>query len=374
MAAMMEELIRDDTRFEIPAERYLGMVVFRLKVSVCKITIRIKSSRYAYTLVLDSTAYNHLTVAIFQGTNELTESLLKRLNSSGQLHCVPASLKGKYVIRFTVTSQYTTEDDIERDWSLICMWTDKILNEEVETKIEEEEEEEVEEEEEEEEKIVIKDVDVNKNKALSDSGQRKREGLKLNRRDFGMSLVLSNVPMSPKFINGSFVALFDDKNDEILVDYAKHLGSKSFDFNGQPIRLSPRKRIREQPKQYSFDMSLIPTPRRHYMPQKQGSLDSKIEEIFDTSVESSFDDPENGSQDDDGKNMVNKIPRGVHINGHPNQNRIVHKRCVEVQTPSLSVPMYQFNGKGSPPTLNGFHNLICKQCGSTFDEEDEEHI
>ena len=32
---------------------------------------------------------------------------------------VPASIKGKYIIRFTVTSQYTTEADIERDWKII---------------------------------------------------------------------------------------------------------------------------------------------------------------------------------------------------------------------------------------------------------------
>ena len=32
---------------------------------------------------------------------------------------VPASIKGKYIIRFTVTSQYTTEEDIDRDWRII---------------------------------------------------------------------------------------------------------------------------------------------------------------------------------------------------------------------------------------------------------------
>ena len=29
-------------------------------------------------------------------------------------------------------------------------------------------------------------------------------------KEFGMSLILSNVPKSPKFINGSFAAMFDD--------------------------------------------------------------------------------------------------------------------------------------------------------------------
>ena len=37
----------------------------------------------------------------------------------GKMHAVPSSLKGKYVIRFTVTSQRTTLEDISRDWHLI---------------------------------------------------------------------------------------------------------------------------------------------------------------------------------------------------------------------------------------------------------------
>lgn len=83
-----------DQRFEIPAQRYLGMVVFRLT-----------------------------------GENHLTEKLLKRLNSRGNLHCVPAALKEKYVIRFTVTSQYTTIDDVLKDWSEIKTVAGDILKE-----------------------------------------------------------------------------------------------------------------------------------------------------------------------------------------------------------------------------------------------------
>ncbi len=56
---------------------------------------------------------------LLQGDNDNTEMLLRRLNSSGKVHMVPASFKGKYVIRFTVTSQYTREADIERDWVII---------------------------------------------------------------------------------------------------------------------------------------------------------------------------------------------------------------------------------------------------------------
>ncbi len=82
-----------DSRFEIPAKRHLGMVVFRLKGE----------------------------------SNEDTEKLLKKLNSSGKMHAVPASLKGKYVIRFTVTSPRTTLHDIARDWSIIQQFTSELI-------------------------------------------------------------------------------------------------------------------------------------------------------------------------------------------------------------------------------------------------------
>ena len=83
-----------------------------------------------------------MVVFRLKGENAHTEQLLKRLNSSGEesgsklrtlarltsfisssssgkMHAVPASLKGQYVIRFTVTSPRTTANDIARDWQLI---------------------------------------------------------------------------------------------------------------------------------------------------------------------------------------------------------------------------------------------------------------
>lgn len=61
LARKFEALVLADPRFEIPATRHLGMVVIRLK-----------------------------------GDNALTERLLKTLNSRGRIHCVPASLKGRF--------------------------------------------------------------------------------------------------------------------------------------------------------------------------------------------------------------------------------------------------------------------------------------
>jgi histidine decarboxylase len=90
-----------------------------------------------------------MVVFRLKGENELTEKvieccapinlipikivdrfqLLKRLNHRGNLHAVPASLKGKYVIRFTVTSTRTTSDDIIKDWNEIRAVASDILEE-----------------------------------------------------------------------------------------------------------------------------------------------------------------------------------------------------------------------------------------------------
>ena len=46
--------------------------------------------------------------------------------------------------------------------------------------------------------------------------------------------------MSPKFINGSFAALFD--HVDVVAEYARHITrSRTDDLNGCPIRLSPRR-------------------------------------------------------------------------------------------------------------------------------------
>ncbi|CAH6787939.1 Hdc [Phodopus roborovskii] len=84
MAKYFESLVRNDPFFEIPAKRHLGLVVFRLK-----------------------------------GPNCLTESVLKEIAKDGQLFLIPATIHDKLIIRFTVTSQFTTKEDILRDWHLI---------------------------------------------------------------------------------------------------------------------------------------------------------------------------------------------------------------------------------------------------------------
>lgn len=177
---------------------------------------------------------------------------------------VPASLKGKYVIRFTVTSQYTTDKDIEQDWDVIKDYASKVLNDE---SFEDDE--------------IIK---VEKALPMVSEIRRLERELSLKRKDYGMSLILSNVPMSPKFINGSFAAIFD--NNESIVEFAKEITNS--DFNGRPIRLSPRRRLklRDQTKQQSLDSSFF-SSKKYQINVKQGSLDSKVEDILESSSQES---------------------------------------------------------------------------------------
>nr|ATG31109.1 histidine decarboxylase [Platynereis dumerilii] len=256
LAIKFEDMIDRDERFEVPAKRHLGMVVFRLK-----------------------------------GDNIHTERLLKRLNSSGRVHMVPASFKGKYVIRFTVTSQYTLDEDIKRDWNIIQTTAKIILSEENGVaEIVDEEIEDSEEERDQTKALEQKPEPVREH--ISNAGLARREGMKKSK--FGMSLILSNVPMSPKFINGSFAALFE--TNDVIMEYAKQLSRRSVDLNGRPIRLSPRKRLRETNKQLSFDLSMLPSRKTSQL-VKQGSLDSKIQEIFDAEGQYDLDGAASSSED-----------------------------------------------------------------------------
>ncbi|XP_061401309.1 histidine decarboxylase [Musca vetustissima] len=191
LAQKFEALVAADHRFEIPAKRHLGLVVFRIK-----------------------------------GDNEITERLLKRLNHRGNIHCIPSSLKGKYVIRFTVTSTRTTVDDILRDWTeiknaateILCEMNITISN-----------------------RVYLKDI------------KEKSDG-------FGSSLLLSNSPLSPKIVNGSFAAIFDD--DFLAKTYAG-------------VRIAHQ----ESP-------SMRRRVRGIMMSGKQFSLDSHMDVVVQTSMDS----------------------------------------------------------------------------------------
>lgn len=66
-----------------------------------------------------------------------------------------------------------------------------------------------------------------------------------------------------------------------MVEFAKEITNT--EFTERPLRLSPRRRIhlRDQSKQQSLDSGYL-TASKNYGWFKQGSLDSKVEEILET--------------------------------------------------------------------------------------------
>ncbi|XP_050585394.1 histidine decarboxylase isoform X3 [Bombus affinis] len=167
LAQKFEALVLADARFEIPATRHLGLVVFRLR-----------------------------------GENNLTERLLKKMNSRGRVHCVPAALHGKYVIRFTVTSTNTTNEDILRDWAEIRNTANEILGD-----------------------TTTSPVRAKVPLAGNAETNEKNE-------NFGSSLLLANSPMSPKIVNGSFAAIYDTA--DVFEECTKAFGQLRLEARDSP--------------------------------------------------------------------------------------------------------------------------------------------
>ncbi|XP_026824506.1 histidine decarboxylase [Ooceraea biroi] len=184
LAQKFEALVLADARFEIPAARHLGMVVLRLR-----------------------------------GENTLTERLLKKLNSRGRLHCVPAALHGKYVIRFTVTSTHTTNEDIVRDWAEIRNTANEILSD-------------------------SSGSPTIRAKVPLAATRQKNE-------NFGSSLLLANSPMSPKIVNGSFAAIYDTA--DVFEECMKTFGKIHLEPRDSPAMRRRIRGILMSGKQFSLD-------------------------------------------------------------------------------------------------------------------------
>ncbi|XP_060823214.1 histidine decarboxylase isoform X3 [Bombus pascuorum] len=183
LAQKFEALVLADARFEIPATRHLGLVVFRLR-----------------------------------GENNLTERLLKKMNSRGRVHCVPAALHGKYVIRFTVTSTNTTNEDILRDWAEIRNTANEILGDTTTSPVRA--------------KVPLADT------------REKNE-------NFGSSLLLANSPMSPKIVNGSFAAIYDTA--DVFDECTKAFGQLRLEARDSPAMRRRIRGILMSGKQFSLD-------------------------------------------------------------------------------------------------------------------------
>uniref|UniRef100_A0A672Q1Z7 Aromatic-L-amino-acid decarboxylase n=1 Tax=Sinocyclocheilus grahami TaxID=75366 RepID=A0A672Q1Z7_SINGR len=94
LAKEFESLVRADQRFEISADVVLGLVCFRLK-----------------------------------GSNELNETLLKRINNARKIHLVPCQLAGKFVLRFAVCARTTESRHVQEAWCHISHLASELLQE-----------------------------------------------------------------------------------------------------------------------------------------------------------------------------------------------------------------------------------------------------
>lgn len=106
LAKRFEKLIGADSRFEVANQVKLGLVCFRLKVC----SFNKKNSKLTIEICLQAS------------TDATNEKFLSSINASGKLHMVPASLNGKYVIRFCVCSQSASNADIDHAYRVISQF------------------------------------------------------------------------------------------------------------------------------------------------------------------------------------------------------------------------------------------------------------
>ena len=62
-----------------------------------------------------------------KGPDELSEKLLANINRSGELHMIPSSAHGRYLIRFCVCAPEAKEDDINFAWQVISDMATDVL-------------------------------------------------------------------------------------------------------------------------------------------------------------------------------------------------------------------------------------------------------
>lgn len=66
---------------------------------------------------------------MLQGSNELNENLLKRINGNGKIHLVPSKIRDTYFLRMAVCSRYTESEDIKFSWDEVQSLANDVLAE-----------------------------------------------------------------------------------------------------------------------------------------------------------------------------------------------------------------------------------------------------
>nr|XP_029497904.1 aromatic-L-amino-acid decarboxylase-like [Oncorhynchus nerka] len=63
------------------------------------------------------------------GSNEVNETLLKRINKSRKIHLVPCLLSGQFVLRFALCARNTESRHIRKAWQLITQLAEEVMQE-----------------------------------------------------------------------------------------------------------------------------------------------------------------------------------------------------------------------------------------------------
>ncbi|KAH9640588.1 hypothetical protein HF086_000532 [Spodoptera exigua] len=219
-----------------------------------------------------------------KGDNALTERLLKRLNARGYMHAVPACFKGIYVIRFTVTSSRTTNQDILDDWNEIKTVAKEILM----------------------------DVFGSENGNIV-VPKKPRISLKETRElnaTFGTSLLLANSPMSPKIVNGTHAAICD--YEQVLTSCAQTFAQLKMEPKDSPEMRRRIRGIKMCGKKFSLDSC---------MDMVQGMM---VEQSLPQCCEDEREDNSNGSSPGD-KSSISSSPVtsiGTHKQEHSETNQL----------------------------------------------------
>lgn len=248
-------------------------------------------------------------------------------------------MKGKYVIRFTVTSRFTTNADILEDWAIIRSTAYDILRTQEGQDLTFDES-----------KLKPPAAIVQAAKPGSDDEQRKRE--------FMVSLLLSNSPLIPKFINGSFAAIFE--NRDVNYEFFNQLSSSTFG------RRSPSgRRYLSGHRQYSLD-SRIDYLYDYHNKMKLVYPNSKLQEIEET-------DDQNGDGITPGRASPRRT-RSLSLGQEDDLTLQVEEATVQdvlaaVQSRLHDVDIQDNMADEKPLSSNGPTEVRCLHCGHILDQD-----
>ena len=67
---------------------------------------------YSICIIFDFLETLNMHLNIFRNADRINQDLLARINSSGKYHMTPAKVRGNYIIRFCVTYEHATDEQI----------------------------------------------------------------------------------------------------------------------------------------------------------------------------------------------------------------------------------------------------------------------